>query len=286
MLKKISVPVLNPLTEEKENILEKKLVWVFGSPRSGTTWFALQLLKHKANVHWDEPFIGWHLDANREFQRERGDYFFSDRHKKNWLPALRKLILARAYSHAQTVQLNVIIKEPNGSCGADRIIECVPNSKMIFVLRDGRDVVDSLIDAHRPDSWHKRLKPLLTQEMREEKIKQHSKMWKKIVEIVIQVYNNHPPELRHMLKYEELKKDTFTELKKMYEFLGISIEDEEIQKIVDKYQFDKIPDSEKGPGKFIRIATPGAWKDHFNEKEQDLMHSIMSKTLQKWGYEV
>ena len=78
----------------------------------------------------------------------------------------------------------------------------------------------------------------------------------------------------------------FTELKKMYEFLGISIEDEEIQKIVAKYQFNKIPDSEKGPGKFIRIATPGAWKDHFSKEEQDLMHSIMSKTLQKWGYEI
>ena len=158
------VPFLSSLSNIEEDTLEKNLVWLFGAPRSGTTWLGEQLLNHSSNIVWSEPWIGLHLavmsDQNQnvelpQFQRvidvqaKGGRYFFSPHHKNNWLPALRKFILSRTYSQVQSLEKNIIIKEPVGAQGSDIIMESFPNSKLLFLIRDGRDVVDSRMDMHR-----------------------------------------------------------------------------------------------------------------------------------------
>ena len=272
---------------EEDAIFETKMVWMFGSPRSGTTWLGARLLNHHKNIIWNEPYAGVHFNILKS-QTKRKGYLFSEAEKKNWLPELKKFILSRAYSHAQTRQKNLVIKEPNGSDGADLLLECFPNSKLIFLLRDGRDVVDSLIDAHRPDSWNPNLRsiPLNSQKIRNSEIEKHAKSWNSITESVYSAYNNHNPNLRLLVKYENLRKNTLEELKTIYQFLKIEIKDEELGHIIDKYDFKNIPKEEKGPGKFFRSATPGSWKEHFSEEEKDLMNSIMGKTLENLNYNV
>jgi|GEM_PF-615512 len=293
-LNDFKVPPLPPLTEDEENVLEKKIVWIIGSPRSGTTWLGTQLLSHQDNIIWNEPTIGYHLDIVGYWRQIDGtdkissSYFFSPHHKNNWIPALRKLILARTYSLAQTLTKNVIVKEPAGSASADIIMQCTHNSKLIFLLRDGRDVVESFIDAHRPDSWNRLFskQPLLTEESRYEAIKRYSHLWKRYISIITKAYLNHNPSLCLLVKYEDLKKDTLTELRKIYNFIGIRISDNELREIVQRYDFKNIPESEKGPGKFNRSATPRGWKNSFTEKEQELMNSIMGDTLTQMSYEI
>jgi len=43
------------LSEEEEEQLERKMAWILGSGRSGSTWLGTQLLNHPENVIWDEP---------------------------------------------------------------------------------------------------------------------------------------------------------------------------------------------------------------------------------------
>lgn len=285
-LKSKTLVTWNPLSENKEAILERKLVWIFGSPRSGSTWLSTQLLKHPDNIIWDEPYIGVHFNVNRLYQIEREDYIFSTRKKMYWLPALRKFILACAYAHSKTIRKNLIIKEPNGSEIADIILECLPNSKLIFLLRDGRDVVDSLVDAHQSNSWNPDLSsiPLTNQKIRNQKIEEHSIVWKCLTEITRNAFEIHPPQLRLLIKYEDLLKNTLWEVKRIYQFLQIKIDDDNLEKIIDRYSFDEIPQSEKGSGKFYRFATPGLWKEHFSGEEKQLMESIMGKVLKKLDY--
>ena len=76
------------------------------------------------------------------------------------------------------------------------------------------------------------------------------------------------------------------ELRKIYHFLDIEITDDQLEKIINKHDFKKIPEKEKGTGKFFRSASIGGWKNNFNLDEQHLMNSIMGKMLKKINYEV
>jgi len=276
------------LDENEEKKLEENLVWVLGSTRSGSTWVATQLLNHQDAISWNEPNITRLFKIVRDQHTTGGNrfnYFFSPQHKNSWVPLVRKLILKRTFSQVRTLSKKIIVKEPE-SAAADLLMETIPNSKLIFLVRDGRDVVDSWIDAHNKDSWNINRKPLRTEEARSKKIKEYSNYWKDLTKDVLIAYQNHNPKLRLLIKYEDLRKDTLSKLKQIYEFLNIDASEEEIKKIVDRYSFEKIPSSQKGKGKFYRSASPGSWKDNLSEQEKDLMNSILEEPLKKMEYQV
>ena len=127
----------------------------------------------------DDPHIGHHLGVWRpiplawataknppklgtlaDYKRQKRDYLFSDRYRDTWIPQLRELISARFEAQAtQDIEEAggiddpvVVVKEP-GSHAADTIMDLFPDSTLIFLLRDGRDVVDSWLDAYRDGSW-------------------------------------------------------------------------------------------------------------------------------------
>lgn len=299
------IPSFLPLSENEEKDLENKITWLAAPPRSGTTWLGTRLLNHEDNIIWHEPWIGLHLgllrgalmpakdfdQKNYKFDRildmnsSNDQYFFSDQHKNNWLPFLRKLILARTYSQTQTISKNIIIKDPVGSNGMDIILECLPQSKILFLVRDGRDAIDSRMDMHKPNSWAN-LRPLSTKRDRTDAIRYYSQLWTVNMDNIKKAFDSHPENLRYMIKYEDLKKNTFDELKKIYKFINIKTNDDVLKKLVQKHDFKNIPDSEKGAGKFNRLAKPGGWRANFDEEEQKLMISIIGNTLEKYGYSI
>lgn len=273
------------LSKSNEDILEKNIAWIFGTARSGTTWLGTQLLQYKSTVTWHEPYIGSHFGLF-DGHLGRSDYFFSNKYRKNLLPIVRKLILHRTYLHAHTLKKKIIIKEPNGAAGSKIIMESMPRSKLIYLIRDGRDVVDSLIDAHTQNSWNKELNPFKTKEERFTKIEKYSNGWVNTQILLEKVFENHDKKLRIKVFYEKLRKNTFFEIQKIYEFLQLKIPTSDLTKIIEKYDFDKISNSKKGSGKFNRAASPGKWKENFTEEEKKLLNSIMKKTLKKLGYEI
>jgi len=275
----------NELSAEEEQKLENNLVWIFGNVRSGTTWLGTELLKYGNNVIWNEPYIGLHLAKMRR-QLEREDYFFSNKYKKEWMPFVRKLILNRAYVQLKSVNNLVITKDPNGIGGVNTVMECLPNSKLILLLRDGRDVVDSLLDSHKEGSWNDALLPFSSDQDKIQHIKKYSNGWVDSMNLAMETMENCPSNLSLMVKYEDLLKDTFNELKRIYDFLKINITEDDLKNIIEKYDFKNIPESKKGSGKFRRSASPGKWKENLSEEEQKIAQNLMKETLLKCKYEV
>lgn len=291
-----TIPRLKELSPEQESSLEKNLVWIFASPRSGTSWLGTQLLSYQT-ISLNEPQLGVHIGMREPTIRDRivrrieifqnePDYFFSNQYKDTWNFYLRKLLLNRIFAQVQDVTKRVIIKEPSGTMGSDILAQCVPKSKIILMIRDGRDVIDSKIDQFQKDSWAVKNYDVtpLPPKRRQSEIKYQAELWVKLIEVVTKTFNKHPKELRLIVKYESLRNNTFEELKKIYNFIGIKIPKSELEKIVNKYSFENIPQEQKGKGKITRSATPGKWKDNLSEKELSIMKKIMSKTLQKFGY--
>src|SRR5690606_22539155 len=93
---------------------EDRLVWIFGSSRSGSTWLLRMLSSLRGVVPIDDPHLGHHLGVWRpislawataehppdlttldRLKHDKDSYFFSDRYRDAWAPALRQLIVDR-----------------------------------------------------------------------------------------------------------------------------------------------------------------------------------------------
>ncbi len=153
------------------------------------------------------------------------------------------------------------------------------------MLRDGRDVLDSVIDALAKSGWESDRGYIeIKQEKKIEFIKTHSKRWIRLMEILMNAYDSHPSKKRLLINYEELRKNTQEVLKKIYQFIEINISQEKIKEIEEKFRFENIPENEKGIGQFKRIARPGNLKDSFNDEEKKIIENLMGETLRKLGY--
>jgi len=287
--------VVTGLTEEDEEILEKNLVWVFASRRSGTSWLAKELLSHNTEI-WNEPLIGFHLAGElgqnsphyRMLDRPHNKhYFFYDQFKSTWIFYLRKLILNRIYAQFPTFEKNIIVKEPNGSQAADILSECFPNSKIILLLRDGRDVINSNL-AQISDGGRtvkkKIIQKAMSPENRVDNIRIRSKKWVRLMEVLLNAYNQHNKNLKCTVRYENLRSNTVTELKKLYEFIDVKINDDELRRIIKKYTFENLPKEKKGVGRQKQFAKVGIWKEKFSSKEIQMLEDIMGDTLRKLEY--
>ena len=297
--RKYVIAKVKELSSKQESILEKNIVWIFGSARSGTTWLGRDLLS-SGTKFINEPLIGAHLDFRNIRQHDIGyttndvvppgslDYFFSEHYKNTWKFFARKLILNRFYTQVQDVSRKIIVKEPNGSFGAQKIIECLPTSKIIIVIRDGRDVIDSKVDAVSSGSWMVQDQNLIpvSNETKLPFIKSKAHEWVNLMESLMKTFDSHPKNARFMVRYENLLNNTVEELQKIYNFLGMKKQNVELKKIVERFSFENIPKDQKGKGKFTRSAKSGGWKTNFDKDEQDLMISIMGKTLEEFGYSV
>ena len=247
----------------------------------------------------NEPLIGKHiaciLGNNSPFFRtldeskNRKDYFFCDEFNKTWIFFLRKLILNRIHAQFQDLETPIIIKEPNGSIGGDIISKALPNSKIIIMLRDSRDIIHSDFALNSKDGFTTKtgriLKPI-QEKNRLNQIKQRSKIWNSLIEILLNTFKNHSSDLRYMIKYEELRTNTFSELKKLYQFIDITFSDDILYKIIEKYTFENLSIESRGIGTEKQFAKIGIWKENFTSLEISTLNEIMGNKLVSLGYEI
>jgi len=287
------------------------LAWIFGSSRSGSTWLLRMLSELERVIPIDDPHIGHHLGVWRpiplawatakdpprlgtlaDYKRQKRDYIFSDRYRDTWMPQLRELIGARFEAQAaQDIEDAggidepvVVVKEP-GSHAADTIMDLFPHSSLIFLLRDGRDVVDSWLDAYRDGSWatDEGAYPL-DDTGRPALIRWQSSVWLHRTAVVQETYARTDPQRRVLIRYEEMRDDPVAALGTICEMLGIEATREQLGEIAGTHDYSAVPRSERGTGREIRRATPGAWADHMSRDEVLEMHEILAEKLDELGY--
>jgi hypothetical protein len=288
-----------------------RLAWIFGSSRSGSTWLLRMLSELERVIPVDDPHIGHHLGVWRpiplawatakdppklgtlaDFKRKKRDYLFSDRYRDTWVPQLRDLISARFEAQAaQDIaaaggidQPIVVVKEP-GSHAADTIMDVFPRSSLIFLLRDGRDVVDSWLDAYRDGSWatDEGAYPL-DDTGRPALIRWQSSVWLHRTEVVQETYARIDPKRRVLIRYEEMRADPIAALERICSMLGIEASREQLDEIAGTHSFSSVPKTDKGAGREIRRAEPGGWTDHMTRQEIIEMHDILADKLDELGY--
>ncbi len=282
---------------------EEQLTWIFGSSRSGSTWLLRMLSEFDEILPVDETGIGHHLgvwrpiplawatsddppelSTFRAVKRGNPDYAFSEEHRAGWEPLLRNFILDRL-ALQRDGDRRYVIKEPGGSQVADWVMSLLPGSRLVFLLRDGRDVVDSWLDAYQDGGW-------ITDDGgfavaphgRVAFIKWQAAVWRYRTEATQRAYDAHPHDRRVLVRYEELLADPARELARVLETIGLPATRERIEHVVEKHAYEKVPAGERGAGKFVRSASPGSWCERLDEEEQAALLGVLGETIEALGY--
>jgi len=289
---------------------EDSLVWILGSSRSGRTWMLRMLAVLPRVVPLDDPHLGHHLGVWRpialawsqrdripdlnilpEVKREKPDYFFSDEYRHVWLPALRRMVAERfdvqardRARHGGVDDPLVIVKEP-GSHAADLIMSMFPGAGLIFLLRDGRDVVDSWLDAYKAGSWALEEGAYsVGGQDRMAFIRWQSSVWLYRTEVVQRVFDAHPDRRKILVRYEEMRQDPAAALQRICNRFGIRASDGDVKAVAERHAFVRAPGDQTGSGKAMRFAEPGRWRLNMRQGEIDAMLEIMGAKLGQLGY--
>jgi hypothetical protein len=223
------------------------------------------------------------------------NYFFDERWASAWRPSLKRLILERISAQAEAARREhavdselVVVKEPNGSEAAPLIGSTLPRSRILFLLRDGRDVLDSLLDAQAPGGWlagGPATAELSSGGGRTSFLRRSAALWVYRVRAVQKAVASHPPDLTVTVRYEELRSDPAPVLRRVESWLGLEHDEPAVAEAVAATSFEAYPAEAKGPGKTLRFASPGRWRESLSAEEQQVVFEVMGETLAQFGYE-
>ena len=256
------------------NLREERLIWMFGSPRTGSTWLSRMMAELDNQERWHEPYIGL-LFGSFVYERLQNSkllgsasFIMGEPHRKVWLDSIKNFLLEGARARYPKLQEDqyLVIKEPNGSVGAPLLLEATPTSRLIFLIRDPRDVVASRLDALRKDSWSAQERDLDSPEELNAFTRQLAEDYFNVVSQVRRAYEAHQgPKV--LVRYEDLRRDTVGTLKGMYEDLKIAVDEGRLKAAAAKHAWENMPEGNKGPGKFYRKAQPGSWEEDLSPEQ-------------------
>lgn len=97
----------------------------------------------------------------------------------------------------------------------------------------------------------------------------------------------------HMSRYEDVVSETYTESKKLCDFFGLDVSDEDMNKISSTFNRTKQTDRTEyystkysaGGGKLLNKGIIGRYKEVLTDSEQELCRQYLGKCLDDMGYE-
>jgi Sulfotransferase family len=291
--------------------VESRVVWLFGSPRSGSTWLRQMVAEHPSIAALEEPMIGYflspflanepgnsaeHMDLGnftmRKLMEDRPHFFFSVEYEDVWVPGLRRLLNDRFLAHLQREvgeaaagKTLLLVKEPAGSQSADIIMRAQPTARLLFLLRDGRDVVDSELAAFTPGGWLESMFAHvggIEQAERLDFVRGSAYRWLWRTEVVEAALDAHRGP-KHTVRYEDLLREPERHLRELVKWLAVPLDGFDVAAVANRFAFERIPD--RGVTRFNRFATPGAWRENLRPDEQAAVDDILGAKLRELGYE-
>ena len=270
-------------------VVPENMIWIFGTGRTGSTWLAAMMKEPEGHDVWFEPRVGTVFDPQR-FQRYGGKHFIlASQYKDVWLRSIRNFILDGA--NARFPELDggyLAVKEPGGSVGAGLIMEALPESGMVLLIRDPRDVVASWLDATRKGGWQTRRRgeggrraESLAETNPNAFVRRHADAYLQHVGSARRAYEAHEGR-KVVVRYEDLRADTLGTMKRMYGELNVPVEEARLAKAVEKHSWENIPEEEKGQGRFYRKATPEAWREDLTRRQVKTVERITAPLLEEF----
>ena len=272
----------------------ENVVWIFGTGRSGNTWLSSMMGDIRGHATWGEPRVGmlfgeFYFVNSFEGQRKSNNFILGDGQRAAWLDSIRNFVLDGARSRFPDIGEDgyLTIKEQVGSVGAPLLMQALPESRMVLLVRDPRDVVASVIDASREGAWHHERRkgdPGWTSNADEDPnslAEERATRYLKQVGGAKEAYDAHVgPKV--LIRYEELRSDALGTMRRLYSTLGVPVEEEELTRVVEKHSWENIPEEKRGEGKFYRKAKPGGWREDLTAEQAGVVEKVTAPLLREF----
>jgi hypothetical protein len=87
-----------------------------------------------------------------------------------------------------------------------------------------------------------------------------------------------------LVRYEDLRHQPEHELGRVFEMLELAVPEADLAEIVARHSLDRIPESERGAGNFVRFGEAGRWRTALSAEEQATVAAIIGDKLAELGY--
>lgn len=248
---------------------------VYGAPRSGTTYLQRLLSAHPAVCVTDETRVfAWlyhalHLTQDDRFLLSHRDAFAE--HLRVMLPdVIRHFYRQLAPDAARWGDKNPHYADPFNRGCLEMVLELFPETQFIHIIRDGRDVVSSLMRKSDGD------KPWVTFDAA------HF-TWSTHVDRGSSFGRSLPEDRYFELRYEALVADDLAVAAEMFRFLGLGL-DASVKEFCRGQDEKRTPF--KGPTRDLELGVQASdWSLVFNLEEQAKSLHMIGSRLVQYGYE-
>ena len=268
----------------------KKLVFLIGAPRSGTTWLQLLLSQsaHIATAHETHLFNAYLrscFDTWDDFGRKQQE--FGLHHlltEEEYGAALRMPIemIFGKFLREKPAATVILEKTPSHALYWQDILRIFPNAHFLHIVRDPRSVVASLRAAST--DWASGWAP--------RPVAKACQLWIDHVASAVRIPS--ATSRYFLVRYRDLIDDGSNALKSIFRWLEIEHSEEECHKFVDQLTFSKLQSVERaqrGPNLdpqalFFRRGTRDAWKTDLSKREIALIERLTNPWIRTLGYEL
>lgn len=294
--------------------------FVTGAQKSGTTWVGWMLREHpEIKVRGEAGYVGNASDATTWIDEAALDRFLEQasprrllgEHGRDELIAaaqrgmVESMLRLSCKPDAQTRVLGD--RAPQAYCeGVEALHRLFPDAVFVNVVRDGRDVaVSNAFMMLRNRKWNEKsygsmevgaaaYAAHIDQDGTEARLlgdgmlDHYATRWARCIESgrrATELFDDRCVTLR----YERLLEAPHAPVKRLFETLGVSSDDETVARCVEAASFESKSGGRK-PGEqdaasFVRKGVAGDWKQYFGEREREIFNACAGQVLVEEGYE-
>ena len=282
------------------------MVFIVGAPRSGTTWLQRLLATHpRVRTGQESKLFRWYIapqlrmwtmettrERNPETANGRGGtglscYFREEEFisvLKHYLWLLMQPMIGPLGSGELFVE-----KTPSHAFCIGEIKRLLPQSRIIHILRDPRDVVASLLAVSR--SWGAAWAP--------KRATAAAALWADHVTAVRSVARGLPAREFHEVTYERLSETPEDTLTRVCEFLELDWHADDVHRAVEANRphrgcataiplygevAQRVGGFVREPEGFVRSATPGAWRTELSLVQKVAVWRVCRGLMRDLGY--
>lgn len=277
------------------------LVFLLGSSRSGKSYLKNLLSNHqtiRVSSHESDLIKGYvggilrkwnrNLDNGRNKKIYTGLPWYME--EETFLPLVRKFTTSLLQNMVPSLPDNEIFIEesPGNLFYLDEIQRLFPESRFIHILRDGRDVVASILAASR--SWGRN--------WASSNPRRAARGWCQDVEELLRARGKMKTSQFHEVAFEDLAANPVDTLLRLTDFLGISWGRDDMQIAIENTRRNRNAPAQALRGEFANLPgqstkddfsrkerEPVSWKDYLSMREKFWVWYSARKTMAKVGYD-